>query len=124
MSSRKLRSPFRRASLHELAMIREAVLMVRAWERAIPYEIVDFPSAWDADTPQRIRELALFSELVGRAGPRALRRLDARPDSAATEHNRFLAGLRHRDASAYETRMLREELAALKGSLITSGHIS
>tara|TARA_R110002051_G_scaffold60546_8_gene110851 strand:+ start:743 stop:1060 length:318 start_codon:yes stop_codon:yes gene_type:complete len=105
-------------------MIREAVIMVRVWERTIPHEVVDFPSPWDAETPRSLRERALFAGLIDRAVRSAMRRLDARPDSAVSEHNHFLAGLRRHDASAYETRMLREEIAALKGSLIASGHLA
>lgn len=107
------KSPFRHASRRRIAQYRSGVTAVLAWEKqAMTGQFKGFacysPIAYEHG--RRLEQALLVTEVFGRARDR-LRKLPQWPEI----HRAWdLDELRRKDRAAYETALLREELAELK----------
>lgn len=116
-------SPFRRARSKDISRLRRAVEIARAWERRmLENGYVDELSRESRLDGAWVENAMLWHELETRVWERLA---DTKPAIASELlEQRYVANLRRNDRAAYETYLLRQDLARLIGMLEDNESVS
>jgi len=104
------RSPLHGVTVHEIEMLREAVMTSIRWERRIPHGVVSRPSFYSAKSINGLSDLTFYGKQHNRAFDRTFSRLRERTDSATIQRNMDDARFRDKNPAAYELKLLRAQL--------------